>query len=115
MRTTFKAGVCSFLGIATLIIIVLVGYIVSCFLDNQILNEDMSFSLNYNNISAGYSSYWVANSRVYFSDNVGYLYPYYEITKEGKEKIDYIDQKINTIENFIDEKWDAIQKYNPFI
>jgi len=90
MRTTFKAGVCSFLGIATLIIIVLVGYIVSCFLDNQILNEDMSFSLNYNNISAGYSSYWVANSRVYFSDNVGYLYPYYEITKEGKEKIAFV-------------------------
>jgi len=43
------------------------------------------------------------------------FYIFNNIIKPYKEKIDYIDQKINTIENFIDEKWDAIQKYNPFI
>lgn len=91
MKTIFKAGICSFWGIITLIIIVLIEYIIiSYFADNQILNEDVSFSINYNNISAGYSSYWVADNKVYFTDCIGYLYPYYEITKKGKEKIAFV-------------------------
>ena len=31
-----------------------------------------------------------------------------------KEKIDYVEQKVNTVESFVKDKWEMIQKYNPF-
>ena len=44
----------------------------------------------------------------------GYLYIYNNFVKPYKEKIDYFEQKVDNVENFIDKQWDNIQKYNPF-
>lgn len=44
----------------------------------------------------------------------GCNYVYSNFVKPYKEKIDYVDQKIDSIENFVDEKWNAILNYNPF-
>lgn len=41
----------------------------------------------------------------YINDN--YIKPY-------KEKIDYADDKIKDVESLINDKWEIIQKYNPF-
>ena len=46
------------------------------------------------------------------------LITYYQINtkliKPYKDKIDYLEEKINTVENFAKEKWESIKKYNPF-
>jgi len=44
---------------------------------------------------------------IYNYINNKYIKPY-------KEKIDYVDDKITSIESFVDDKWQKIQKYNPF-
>ena len=44
----------------------------------------------------------------------GYMYIYNNYIKPYKENIDYFNEKIENVENFIDEKWDLINKYNPF-
>lgn len=41
---------------------------------------------------------------------MGYIY----LIKPYKEKIDNVNQKVNTVESFVNEKWEALQKYNPF-
>ena len=38
---------------------------------------------------------------------IKYVQPY-------KEKIDYVDEKVNTVESFVKDKWEMIRKYNPF-
>ena len=42
------------------------------------------------------------------------LYKVYMYIKPYKEKIDTIDEKVNNVETFVNEKWNSIQKYNPF-
>ena len=44
----------------------------------------------------------------------GYIYINNHYIKPYKEKIDYVNDKVETIESFIDDKWQTIQKYNPF-
>ena len=44
----------------------------------------------------------------------GYIYINNHYIKPYKEKIDYVNNKVNSIESFIDDKWKTIQKYNPF-
>lgn len=44
----------------------------------------------------------------------GYIYINNKLIKPYQERIDYVDQKIDDVENFLDEKWDILQKYNPF-
>lgn len=38
----------------------------------------------------------------------------YLIVKPYKEKIDNIENKVDTVENYVKDKWNSIQKYNPF-
>ena len=38
---------------------------------------------------------------------IKYVQPY-------KEKIDYVEEKVNTVESFVKDKWEMIRKYNPF-
>ena len=42
------------------------------------------------------------------------LFKIYTYIKPYKEKIDNIDTKLNTVENFVKENWNSIQKYNIF-
>lgn len=44
----------------------------------------------------------------------GYIYINNNFIKPYKEKIDYVDQKVDTVEKFINDKWNDLQKYNPF-
>ena len=44
---------------------------------------------------------------VYYKINNTLIKPY-------KNKVDYIEEKVNTVEKFVKDKWNAIQKYNPF-
>ena len=45
---------------------------------------------------------------------VVYIYVYGNYIKPYKEKIDYVEEKIENVENFVSDKWDLINKYNPF-
>lgn len=45
---------------------------------------------------------------------LGYNYLNNKFIKPYKEKVDYVDGKINSIESYINDKWDNLQKYNPF-
>ena len=44
----------------------------------------------------------------------GYIYINNHYIKPYKEKIDYVNDKVETIESFVNDKWQSIQKYNPF-
>lgn len=44
----------------------------------------------------------------------GYVYIYSNFIKPYKEKIDLFSEKMDGVEEFIDDKWDIINKYNPF-
>ena len=44
----------------------------------------------------------------------GYIYINNNYIKPYKEKIDYVNDKVETIESFVDDKWQSIQKFNPF-
>lgn len=44
----------------------------------------------------------------------GYIYVNTHYIKPYKEKIDYVNDKVETIQSFIDDKWQSIQKLNPF-
>ena len=45
----------------------------------------------------------------------GYIYINNKPIKPYQERIDYVDKKINNVENFLDEKWsNIINKYYPF-
>ena len=44
----------------------------------------------------------------------GYIYIYSNFIKPYKEKIDSFSEKMGVVEEFIDDKWDVISKYNPF-
>jgi len=43
-----------------------------------------------------------------------YIYINNHFIKPYKEKMDYVGEKIDTVESFLDDKWDLFQKYNPF-
>ena len=43
-----------------------------------------------------------------------YIYVNNHYIKPYKEKIDYVNEKVETIQSFIDNKWQSIQKLNPF-
>lgn len=38
----------------------------------------------------------------------------YIYIKPYKEKIDKIDKKVDNVENYVKDKWEGLQKYNPF-
>lgn len=42
----------------------------------------------------------------------GYVYNNYVLPY--KEKIDKFEEKVNTVEDFVSDKWDIIQDFNPF-
>ena len=42
------------------------------------------------------------------------MYKTYMFVKPYKEKIDAIDEKVTKVENFVNEKWNSIKKYNIF-
>ena len=44
----------------------------------------------------------------------GYVYIYSNFIKPYKEKMDVFNEKMDGVEEFIDDKWDIINKYNPF-
>ena len=44
----------------------------------------------------------------------GYVYIYSNFIIPYKEKMDAFNEKMDTVEDFIDDKWDVITKYNPF-
>ena len=44
----------------------------------------------------------------------GYIYINNHYIKPYKEKIDYVNDKVENIQSFIDDKWQSIQKLNPF-
>lgn len=44
----------------------------------------------------------------------GYIYIHNSFIKPYRENIDYFNEKIENVENFIDDKLDVINKYNPF-
>lgn len=37
-----------------------------------------------------------------------------KIIKPYKEKIDYVEDKVNSVEKIVQDKWDIIKSYNPF-
>ena len=39
---------------------------------------------------------------------------YIKLIKPYKTRIDSIEQKVNSVETFVQEKWKTLQKYNPF-
>ena len=45
----------------------------------------------------------------------GYIYINIHYIKPYKEKIDYVNDKVENIQSFIDDKWQSIQKLVPFI
>ena len=46
------------------------------------------------------------------------LFTYYSIYKKiikpYQNKVDYIEEKVNNVESFVQEKWKSIKKYIPF-
>lgn len=42
------------------------------------------------------------------------IYKAYLFIKPYKEKIDAIDEKVNTVESFVNDKWEKLQKFNIF-
>jgi len=44
----------------------------------------------------------------------GYIYINNNYIKPYKEKIDYVNDKVENIQSFIDDKLQSIQKFNPF-
>ena len=44
----------------------------------------------------------------------GYIYINNNYIKPYKEKIDYVSDKVENIQSFVDDKWQSIQKLNPF-
>ena len=45
---------------------------------------------------------------------VGYFYINNIFIKPYKDKIDYVEEKVNYVESFVKDKWNSLQKYNPF-
>lgn len=45
---------------------------------------------------------------------VGCSYVYNNYIKPYKEKIDNFEQKVDTVEDFVTDKWEIIQDFNPF-
>ncbi len=46
---------------------------------------------------------------------VGYIYVNNKYIKPYKEKIDYIDEKVDSVKSIIDnDTWESLKKYNPF-
>ena len=45
---------------------------------------------------------------------VGYIYINNKYIKPYKEKLDSVNEKVENVENFVDEKWESLKKYNPF-
>lgn len=43
-----------------------------------------------------------------------FIYKAYMFIKPYKEKIDAIDEKVNTVESFVNDKWEKLQKFNIF-
>ena len=43
-----------------------------------------------------------------------YVFMYNTFIKPYREKVDFIEDKIDVVEEFIGDKWDTISKYNPF-
>lgn len=37
-----------------------------------------------------------------------------KLIKPYKEKIDYVEEKVDNVETFVKEKWESIKKLNPF-
>ena len=44
----------------------------------------------------------------------GYIYINNNLIKPYKEKVDFVEEKVDTVSNFIDEKWEKIKKVIPF-
>ena len=42
------------------------------------------------------------------------LFKVYTYIKPYKEKIDNMENKVDTVENYVKDKWNSISKYNPF-
>lgn len=42
------------------------------------------------------------------------LFMLYSYIKPYKEKIDNIENKVDTVENYVKDKWSNIKNYNPF-
>lgn len=45
---------------------------------------------------------------------IGCSYVYNNYIKPYKEKIDNFEQKVDTVEDFVTDKWEIIQEFNPF-
>ena len=45
---------------------------------------------------------------------MGYIYVNNNFIKPYKEKIDYVNQKVDNVESFINDKLGGLNKYNPF-
>lgn len=44
-----------------------------------------------------------------------YVFMYNTFIKPYREKVDFIEDKIDIVEEFVSDKWDSISKYNPFV
>ncbi len=44
----------------------------------------------------------------------GYIYVNNTLIKPYKEKVDFVEEKVNTVNDFIQEKWDVIKKFSIF-
>ena len=45
---------------------------------------------------------------------LGYSYLNNKIIKPYQNKVDYVNEKVNNVEELIKDKWNSLQKYNPF-
>ena len=46
---------------------------------------------------------------------VSYFYVYSKVIKPYQERIDYIEDKVGKVESYVQEKWDLLKKYTPFV
>ena len=44
-----------------------------------------------------------------------YFYVYKKVIKPYKDKIDYVEEKVDGVEKFVKDKWESIKKYTPFL
>ncbi len=44
-----------------------------------------------------------------------YFYVYKKVIKPYKDKVDYVEEKVDSVESFVKEKWESIKKYTSFL
>ncbi len=44
----------------------------------------------------------------------GYIYINNNLIKPYQERVDFVDDKIDSVVDYVTDKWEGLEKYNPF-